>query len=47
MEDKLLISWNEILKQHPELADQDPAIGMSWDMGQEMVFSYLFMLAIF
>ncbi|WP_368292924.1 hypothetical protein [Dehalobacter sp. TBBPA1] len=46
MEDKLLISWNDILKQHPELADQDPAIGRSWDMGQEMVFSYLIMLGI-
>ncbi|WP_020492683.1 MULTISPECIES: hypothetical protein [unclassified Dehalobacter] len=47
VEEKLLISWSDIVKQHPELADNDPAIGINWDIGQEMVFVYVTFLALF
>ncbi len=47
MEQQLLVSWSEIVKEHPELAEKDPAMGMSWDMSQEMIFSYITFLTLF
>ncbi|AFV01387.1 hypothetical protein UNSWDHB_1345 [Dehalobacter sp. UNSWDHB] len=47
MEEQLLISWSDILKEHPELADKDPAMGMNWDIGQEMIFAYVILLSVF
>ncbi|WP_165904921.1 MULTISPECIES: hypothetical protein [unclassified Dehalobacter] len=47
MEEQLLISWSDIVKQHPELADKDPAMGTNWDIGQEMIFAYVTFLALF
>lgn len=44
---QLLVSWSEIVKEHPELAEKDPAMGMSWDMSQEMIFSYITFLTLF
>jgi hypothetical protein len=47
VEEQLLISWSDIVKEHPELADKDPAMGMNWDIGQEMIFAYVTFLALF
>ncbi|MGI1659263.1 MAG: hypothetical protein ACRKFN_09820 [Desulfitobacterium sp.] len=44
---QMLISWSEIVKAHPELAEKDAAMGMSWDMGQEMIFAYVTFLTLF
>ncbi|MCG1025192.1 hypothetical protein [Dehalobacter sp.] len=47
MKEQLLISWSDIVKEHPELAGKDPAMGMNWDIGQEMIFAYVTFLALF
>jgi len=47
VEEQLLISWSDIVKEPPELADKDPAMGMNWDIGQEMIFAYVTFLALF
>lgn len=45
--EKLLVPWSEIVKQHPELAAKDPAMGMNWDISQEVIFSYVIYLTLF
>jgi hypothetical protein len=44
---QLLISWSDIVKDNPELADKDPAVGMNWDIGQEKLFGYVIFLSTF
>lgn len=44
---QLLVPWSEIVKEHPELAEKDPAMGMNWDISQEMIFAYITFLTLF